>query len=218
VHLNEAQQYAVIAGAMTINHDGKELTLQQAANLLKEQDRNLRQTAYDKISGRRLADKAALDQLFSNLITKRHKVAKNASFTNYRDYMFAAMARFDYTADDCFNFHSAIHELIVPICEDFDEERRVALHLDALKPWDRDVDVSGKEAPKPFDNVDELVEKTIVCFQQIHPFLGQCMEVLKAMKHVDLDSRIGKAPGGYNYPLYETNVPFIFMNATHSLL
>ena len=31
---------------------------------------------------------------------------------------------------------------------------------------------------------------------------------------LDLDSRKGKAPGGYNYPLYESNIPFIFMNAT----
>ena len=33
------------------------------------------------------------------------------------------------------------------------------------------------------------------------------------MKHLDLDSRKGKAPGGYNCPLAETGAPFIFMNA-----
>jgi oligoendopeptidase F len=36
-------------------------------------------------------------------------------------------------------------------------------------------------------------------------------------RYLDLDSRIGKAPGGYNYPLHESNVPFIFMNATNNL-
>ena len=40
---------------------------------------------------------------------------------------------------------------------------------------------------------------------------------MKAMGHLDLDSRKGKAPGGYNYPLAETGVPFIFMNATSTL-
>ncbi|RYG06126.1 MAG: M3 family oligoendopeptidase, partial [Chitinophagaceae bacterium] len=33
------------------------------------------------------------------------------------------------------------------------------------------------------------------------------------MKHLDLDSRKGKAPGGYNCPLAESGAPFIFMNA-----
>lgn len=37
------------------------------------------------------------------------------------------------------------------------------------------------------------------------------------MSLLDLESRVGKAPGGYNYPLAKTNMPFIFMNATGNL-
>ncbi|MDG2485971.1 MAG: M3 family metallopeptidase, partial [Flavobacteriaceae bacterium] len=33
---------------------------------------------------------------------------------------------------------------------------------------------------------------------------------------LDLESKPGKSPGGYNYPLYEIGVPFIFMNAVGS--
>jgi oligoendopeptidase F len=40
---------------------------------------------------------------------------------------------------------------------------------------------------------------------------------MKEMGHLDLDSRIGKAPGGFNYPLYEIGVPFIYMNAAGTL-
>jgi oligoendopeptidase F len=36
---------------------------------------------------------------------------------------------------------------------------------------------------------------------------------MKSMGHLDLDSRKGKAPGGYNCPLAESGAPFIFMNA-----
>src|SRR5689334_8366612 len=36
---------------------------------------------------------------------------------------------------------------------------------------------------------------------------------MKSMNRFDLDSRKGKAPGGYNCPLAETGAPFIFMNA-----
>jgi oligoendopeptidase F len=37
---------------------------------------------------------------------------------------------------------------------------------------------------------------------------------MNKMGYLDLDSRKGKAPGGFNYPLHESNVPFIYMNAT----
>jgi oligoendopeptidase F len=43
------------------------------------------------------------------------------------------------------------------------------------------------------------------------------LTTLRDKNYTDLDSRIGKAPGGYNYPLYESGVPFIFMNASGSL-
>ena len=36
---------------------------------------------------------------------------------------------------------------------------------------------------------------------------------MNEMNRLDLDSRKGKAPGGYNMPLAESGAPFIFMNA-----
>jgi oligoendopeptidase F len=95
--------------------------------------------------------------------------------------------------------------------------RKEQLGYDILHPWDLDVDVTGKDALKPFEGETDLMKKTIACFSNIHPFLGSCMETLQTLKHVDLDSRKGKAPGGFNYPLYETGVPFIFMNSSNSL-
>jgi len=50
-------------------------------------------------------------------------------------------------------------------------------------------------------------------FQRIDPYFAACIATMNEMKHLDLDSKEGKAPGGYNYPLYEIGVPFIFMNA-----
>lgn len=211
------QHFATIAGAMTINVDGKEITLQQASNYLKNNNRATREAVYLKIIERRLADNEALDQLFDELITLRHKVALNAGFANFRDYMFAALGRFDYTAQDCFDFHNAIAEEIVPLADAIHRKRVAALKIDTLKPWDLDADVTGKPGLTPFDGSEEMMDKTILCFKDIHPFLGQCMETLRSMKHIDLESRKGKAPGGFNYPLYETGVPFIFMNSTNSL-
>lgn len=214
---SESQKYAVIAGAMTIHYDGKELTLQQAANYLKSTDRKVREEVYGLIAKRRLQDKDTLDELFDKLVRLRHQVSLNAGFSNFRDYMFAAMGRFDYSPQDCMDFHASIRKSIVPIVENLEKERKAALGLSELKPWDKDVDTTGKPALKPFANTEEIMDKTISCFGSIHAYLGNSMRILQSMKHVDLDSRKGKAPGGYNYPLYESGVPFIFMNSANSL-
>jgi oligoendopeptidase F len=211
------QNFATIAGAMTVEVDGNEITLQQASNFLKSTDRKKREEVYAKIVSRRLKDKLDLDNLFDELITLRHQIAVNAGFENFRDYMFAALGRFDYTPEDCFNFHKAIAEEIVPLMNKILSYRREKMGLDELKPWDLDADVTGNPALVPFNGSEEIMSKTIACFSDIHPFLGQCMETLRNLQQVDLESRKGKAPGGFNYPLYETGVPFIFMNSTNSL-
>ncbi len=213
----DTQKYAQISGAMMVEINGKELTLQQASVILQSTDRAKREEAYRKLAERRLKDKTELDDLFSKLIDLRHQVSKNAGFTNFRDYMFKSYGRFDYTPKDCFDFHDAIASEVVPILNELSKERKEKLKVSALRPWDKAVDPEGRDPLKAFENGNDLTEKSIESFHRLDPFLGQCLAIMKSMGHLDLESRKGKAPGGYNYPLAEIGVPFIFMNATSTM-
>ncbi len=212
----EAQQFGSIQGAMTIEHEGEELTMQQASLKLQENDRGLREAVYRKTSSRRMQDQKPLDQLCSDLVTKRHKVAQNAGFENFRDYMFVALGRFDYTPQDCFDFHQAVKTHVVPVVKKILQQRASKLKLDTLRPWDMHVDVSGKPALKPFDGADDLIVKTKECFNRLDPFFGEVIQTMDDLGHFDLESRKGKAPGGFMYPLYEIGVPFIYMNSVNA--
>ena len=213
----EERKYGAIAGAMTVSIDGRELTLPEASDRLQSTDRAERETAWRKIWERRYKDHNTLDQLFNRLRDLRHRVAVNAGFANFRDYSFAALGRFDYTPEDCFNFHESVAEAVVPMLNQLADRRRQALGVDTLRPWDSKVDAAGKPPLKPFATGAELLEKTIICFDRLDVSLGNDLRIMRAMGHLDLESRKGKAPGGYNYPLEEIGVPFIFMNATSSL-
>ncbi len=213
----ETQKYAQISGAMMIEWKGQELTLQQASVLLLDTDRDVREAIYHKITQRRLQDKESLETLYTKLIQLRHRVALNAGFANFRDYMFKAYGRFDYSPKDCFDFHDSISSEVVPVLEELAENRKGQLQVETLRPWDKAVDTAGRPALKAFDGGKDLTEKSIECFRQLDPFLGECLQIMNAMGHLDLESRKGKAPGGYNYPLAEIGVPFIFMNATSTM-
>lgn len=213
----EQQKFGAIVGAMSIEHDGKEYTLEQASNFLKNTDREIRKVVYEKIQNRRLQNKVELDELFTKLVKLRHQVAVNAGFENYRDYMFKALGRFDYTAEDCFNFHNAIEKEVVPLLKSLSEKRKSKMQLNQLKPFDTEVDVSGKAALVPFNGPEDLLNKTIQCFDNLHPYFGEKIKTMKEHNLIDLESRKGKAPGGYNYPLSESAAPFIFMNAANAM-
>jgi len=214
---NKAQEYAAISAALTIDWKGEEITMPRAGVILQSIDREERKDVYEKIQNRRLKDANQLQAIFSDLISFRHKVAQNADFPNFRDYMFKSMGRFDYTPDDCKAFHLAVEAAVVPLVQKLTERRKVVMGLKALKPYDLSVDENGNPPLKAFGSGQDLLDKGKQVFQTLDPFLANCLTTMEEKGHFDLESRKGKAPGGYNYPLDQSGFPFIFMNASSSL-
>lgn len=207
------QQYGQIAGAMTVTVDGQEFTLQQAAKFLEDPNREKREEVYRKINERRQQDKEPLHELFSKLVALRHQVAQNAGFSNYRDYKFVEMGRFDYQPEHCFQFHEAVRLHVIPLVNEIFEAQRKKLGVDVLRPWDTEAEAPGVKPLRPFTDGKDLLDRSIQCLDQLDPFFANCLRKMDQLSHLDLDSRKGKAPGGYNMPLAESGAPFIFMNA-----
>jgi oligoendopeptidase F len=207
------QEYSAAIGAMTVEWNGGQITMPRAASILESPDRVEREKVYRLISERRSRDREKLDALFHRMLLKRHTVATNAGFSNYRDYMYRSLGRFDHTAEDATAFHASVEQEVVPLVDLLHEERKKALGLDTLRPWDLSVDTSGRPPLRPFKDAQQLVDLTVAVFERLDPYFAGCIRTMQHMGRLDLSSREGKAPGGYNYPLYESGAPFIFMNA-----
>ena len=212
-----AQQYGVLNSKMSIEVDGKEYTLQQAVRFLQQSDRSLRETVFNKIAARRMQDKDALNELFNKLLALRQQVAVNAGFENYRDYKFKELGRFDYSREDCFAFHDAVREHILPLQAMLTKHKLTKLGLDVMRPWDADAEPAGTEPLHPFSTGTELADKAMQVFEKLNPYFKGCLQSMQDQNRLDLESRKGKAPGGYNCPLAETGAPFIFMNAAGTM-
>ena len=208
------QRYNEICGAMTVDFDGEEKTMQQMGKYLQVNDRAVRESAYRTVGERRFQDSEEIDELFDKMIELRHQIALNAGYENFRDYTFDAKHRFDYTPGDCESFQTAIEQICVPLMRDIDEERREVLGLDALRMWDMGHDVKGRSPLQPFAEVEEMVAGTSRMFHRLSPELGEFFDSLRDGTSLDLDSRKGKAPGGYQLQRDHSRKPFIFMNAT----
>lgn len=208
-----AQRYSGIIGKIAIELDGKQLTLPAAGAKLQETDRGLREEVYRKMQAALATEANEINSVFEEMLQLRHQLALNADHPDFRSYKFAELNRFDYTAEDCEAFHESIEQAIVPLTRKALEERRMRMGLEVLRPWDLSVDPEGRAPLQPFQTAEELLQKSIVVFERIDPFFADCLRSMEVLGHLDLASKAGKAPGGYNYPLYESGLPFIFMNA-----
>ena len=208
------QRYNEICGAMTVEFDGEERTMQQMGKYLQVSDRETRENAYRTVGERRFQESEKIDDIYEEMIALRQQVAQNAGYDNFRDYIFDAKHRFDYSPDDCKAFHDAVEAICVPLKRDVDDERRQNLNLESLRMWDMGHDVHGREPLKPFTKVEEMVAGTSRMFHRLSPELGVFFDSLRDGTSLDLDSRKGKAPGGYQVQRDHSRKPFIFMNAT----
>ncbi|MCD6579091.1 M3 family oligoendopeptidase [bacterium] len=208
-----SHKYYDIVGNLNIEFQGKEYTIQQMGLFLKSPDREVRKNAYYAVANARSKVSGELNELFTKLIQNRTEQAKNAGYSNYRDYKHEQMGRFDYTPVDCMKFHESIKSAALPYYNKILEIKKKYLKLDSIKPWDINVEFLTKQPLKPFNNSEELANGVIEIAGKIKPEFKENLLKMKEKKYFDLESRKGKAPGGYNYPLNKTGMPFIFMNA-----
>jgi oligoendopeptidase F len=207
------QQYQKLIGAQTVVFRGEERTLVQMGRQLEEPDRALRQEAWETVARRRLQDADQCEEIFDQLIQLRTRIARNAGFKNYRDYAFRQKCRFDYTPENCLQFHDAVEKEVVPAVRKIQNQRQRQLKLKKLRPWDLAVDPQNRAPLKPFTEVGEMVARAQKIFNHLDAELAAGFQQMQDLKLLDLDNRKGKAPGGYQQNLSEARVPFIFMNA-----
>lgn len=208
-----ATQYQKICAAMMVTYRGQEMTLQQLAKFLEEPDRAVREESWRIAADRHLQDAPALDQLYDQMVRLRDRIARNANCADFQEYAFKSNQRFDYTPEDCYAFHDAIEKVVVPAARQIGDRRRKQLGLSTLRPWDHGVDPENRPPLRPFETDEQLANGCSRIFHRVNGDLGKVFDTLRERGVLDLGSRKGKAPGGYQATFKERRLPFIFMNA-----
>lgn len=205
-------EYDKITGGLKADWDGEEKNLVQLGLFLKEKDRLVRKRAWIKMMDLWLSQRQQLNKLYADMLALRRQVAANAGLPDYRAYAFREKGRFDYTPEDCYTFHEAIEKVVVPAAQRIYEKKRQRLGLDVLRPWDILVDTSDAPSLRPYKSQDELIQGSLNIFNGVDPELGRYFAVMAEDGLLDLDTRAGKALGGYCMTLAMRKRPFIFMN------
>ncbi len=202
-----------IIGAQTVSWDDNEQTVSQLRLIYQKPDRSVREAAWRTALTRQLEDRSSINDLWRQFMDVRMQMAGNAGFGDYRSFRWKELLRFDYSPDDCLRFHEAIEAAVVPAAARIAERRRRLLDVEALRPWDLDVDPLGRPPLVPCSDVAELGGLTAGVFRRLDPCLGDYFDTMLREGLLDLENRKSKAPGGYCTEFAVAKRPFIFMNA-----
>jgi oligoendopeptidase F len=205
--------YDKLTGGMTVDWDGEQLTIPQVMARTGDPDRKVRERAFRLGLDPYIRQRGELVQLFEAMYALRRQMAANAGFGSFRDYAHREKNRFEYAVQDCLRWDEAVREAVVPAAQRALERRRLRLGVETLRPWDLHADPLGRPQLRPFTEVRELCEAAGRIFDAVDPNFGCYFKVMVDERLLDLESRPGKAPGGFCTPLPHRGRAFIFMNA-----
>ena len=207
-----------MTGGVKIDWDGEELNLSQISVYLQDVDRAVRERAWHAMKDGWMGIRDELNEIYLKLLKLRKQKAANAGFSDYRSFRFREMGRFAYGPADCLSFHEAIEQAIVPVTNTILQKVKDGRGLDDIRPWDwlpeRGMAIQAEELPslKPYETEDELIQGGINIFSQLDETLGRHFADMAEHGLLDLESRAGKAMGGYCAGMPQQRKAFIFMN------
>ena len=204
--------YDKVTGGLKTDWNGEPHNLSQLGQYQMDKDRQVRERAWNMTMDLWLSQREMLNKLYADMLELRQQVAENADVPDYRAYVFREYGRFDYTPDDCLIFHQAIETAVVPAALRIYEKKRTRLGLSQLRPWDILVDTNDQPSLKPYQGQDQLIQGALNILNQVDVALGRYFAVMAEENLLDLQTRPGKALGGYCATLPKQKRPFIFMN------
>lgn len=205
-------RYTKLIASAQIEFDGKTLTLSQLAPYKLSTDDKLRRAAW-KAEGKWFKSQGKeLDKIFDELVQIRDRMGKALGHKGYTQLGYDRMRRNCYTEKDVEKFRIAVQNYVVPLCKRIYMEQAKRMGFEFPLSF-ADKDLSFRTGnPKPAGGTAEILAAATKFYSELSPETKAFWEQMMEQEMMDLESRTGKAAGGYCTGIYAARMPFIFAN------
>ncbi len=209
--LNELKnQYKKINAQHKILVNGEEMILHKAGPAVKDAPRSKRIETALAVEDCHEKHSETLDEIFDEMVEKRHLKATQAGYQNFVDYTWTEWSRIDYRPKDCRNVCSAIETHFIPIYKEVFEKRKQFLGLKEAFLFDLYSDLGNAPAPVFPKTQEEFCSKLKQVFKSIHPDFAEAFDYLIEKDRLDFEARSNKVTAMFMMYFPEQRLPFIF--------
>lgn len=204
-------KYDEILGGAQINFRGEVLNLSQLGKYQSSADRETRKEAAQALDKWLGEHDQELGDLYSELVTIRHSIAKKLGFKNFVDLGYLNMGRTDYNAKMVKGYRKQIEEEVVPLAQKLYKAQMKMLGIKNPQSFDYNLRFASGN-PKPAGNKDFLVGVAKDMYSHLSSESKEYFNFMIDHELMDLEARKGKAPGGFATTFIDYKAPFIFSN------
>jgi len=206
-----SSEYTKLTSSARIPFDGGEHNLSGMAKYTQDANRETRLLANQAVARFFKENLEQYDSIYDRMIKVRTRIAKKLGFDNFVEVAYLRLRRTDYNAKDVANYRKQIFEEIVPVVEELKKAQANRLGLEKLSFHDEGVTFkSGNPTPK--GDRPTLVDYAKTMYKELSPETDEFFTFMTENNLLDLDTKPGKAGGGYCTFIPNYKAPFIFAN------
>ena len=204
-------KYDKLKASAQIEFDGKVLPLPGLSIYLQDPNRNIRKSAEEAVSNFFKEHEDEFDDIYDQLVQVRTRIAKKLGYENFVELGYYRMGRTDYDSKKVANYREQILKHVVPLASKIYELQAERCGIKDLKSYDLGLTyLNGNPMPKGTTN--DKVEYARVMYHELSKETGEFFDFMVEHELFDLDSKKGKAGGGYCTYMPKWRSPFIFSN------
>ncbi|SHK42242.1 oligoendopeptidase, M3 family [Hathewaya proteolytica DSM 3090] len=206
-----ASEYTKLIASAKIDFEGEERNLSQMTPFQQSTDRAMRKKACEAKFGFYAENQDKIDDIYDKLVKVRTRTAKKLGYKNFVQLGYDRLNRTDYDAEKVAVFRDQVVKYIVPLAEELKKRQAKRLGLESLKFYDESFEfLSGNPMPK--GDKAWMVNHAKTMYNELSKETGEFFTHMIENDMMDLDSKKGKAGGGYCHFFSTVKSPFIFAN------
>ena len=203
-------KYSKVVASAQIEFDGGVYNLSQMSPFTQSKDRETRHRAQLKISEFFASKEAELDDIYDQLVSVRNQAAQALGYANFVELGYKRLGRTDYGSKEVKAYREQIKRDVVPFVEKLVARKAKRLGIQDLKSYDTISFLSGNPTPK--GDLDWQVAQATTMYKALSKETDEFFTFMKDSGLLELDSKKGKAGGGYCTFIPGYKAPFIFAN------
>ena len=205
-------RYTKLIASAQIPFDGKMLTLSQLSPYKLSVQDDIRRAAWRAEGTWYNLHGEELDVIYDELVALRDGMGKKLGYAHYTPLGYDQMKRNCYAQEDVAAFRAAVRKHLVPLADKVCRMQAERMGFDYPMSF-ADKDVAFRSGnPKPVGTPEDILSMGTKFYSELSPQTKEFWTNMREHQMMDVESKPGKASGGYCTAVYAMRSPFIFAN------
>jgi len=206
-----SSEYIKLKATARIEFQGEEYNLSSIQKLEVNPDRQTRREAAEAKWDFYATHIEKTDHVYEQLVHTRHRIARKLGYDNFVQLGYDRLGRSDYGPEQVARFRREVKEHIVPAANALYERQRRRLGLEQLKYYDEEYRFPSGN-PEPKGDPKWIITHAGTMYEELSSETKAFFNYMRNKHLMDLETRPGKATGGYCTYIGKYKSPFIFSN------